>query len=428
MTPHTRKLALITGISMALAACGSGEDGASSSSTPPPVSKQVPKNNGQTGNSQNTDTGTNTADASTGATMNTPPIQIQDGITRIRGDLLIQALLTQVGQRDAEGRLQPDRLAPQYRRYRGPDNSDFVQNALTGPVALLTKDAGEDTGGNGLGQYVYRMSLSHEEIPSGQHDWEAVHSFQEFSTLFSVSLPGLPKTADGSATSPITQPLEIGNQLKLVFSATATQDSTQSGNADAGTRAKAPEVTLTSDSATTIDPKQYYVLDGGTTNPPPSWEQRWQKQDEQRTVTLSIDSIKDKDNQFSICVRTGFTADRSNNFMTDTTAVCDRWEVPASWTSGQPLRSLGHTLEITRADALQDTRTHWTWEGGAADTGAATPATGNTAAGTENGSHSASAQTSDAASGQTSNAASDNTANATASGDTGKPASTDGTK
>lgn len=335
MTLDTRKTALALGLGMALAACGGSQDGAPGPQSSAPGTKGSAQETGHA--------------LATKAPDDSPPIRKDPGQgVHIRGDLLIQALLSQVGQRDGKGQPYLDWLDPETKSY-GQVGEPQSEEPLFGPVVLVNEDiqpaAPEDSA---LGKYVYQVGLSQGPMRGAAQDRttknRANAPIDISEARFGVSLPGLPKKGE-AADAAITSPLEISRELQLSFREAPDE------------RDDAPPVThqlrLTASAATTLQPNEYYVLSGGN-----AWNHEWRVQEadfrKHGTVALEISQPQGQTEQFQTCVNFSKSYEYDQR-------LCDLWEVPAGWTSGQPLRHLGQTLHESFFSELGSSTLHWHW-------------------------------------------------------------------
>lgn len=338
MNLDARKSALAMALGMALAACGGSQDGTSDSS---PVGKAVP--------------GTDGTDVVTKAPGDTPPIRKDaDSSIHLRGDVLIQALLSQVGEHDASNQPHVEWLDPDSRSH-GNVGSPQDSIPLTGPVALVTRDVQAATPEDAaLGRNIFQMSLAQGPMRGSPDDFNnnttRTHPFNTFSFRFGVSQAGLPRAGNGTATA--SAPLEIGRQLNLAFTPTSDDFDVSP--------VKTEELTLTSKAATTIQPDQYYKIYGtGDT-----WEHVWRTNVEQSRTFSSIGieigrpsdlpTLADSPNQFQLCFDVEKAYD-SHQFL------CDVWEVPTDWRAGQPLKRVRQVLREHFFSELGSSTTNWTW-------------------------------------------------------------------
>ena len=169
MNPQTQKLALALSLGMALAACGGGdgnnttpESSATTKATPADTSSSeaAPSTTAAT---QDAATAQNTAGAqnsSAPAQTNeaaSAPIQWNDtnGIVTVRGDLVIQALLSQAGPLDAQQ--QPQVYPLHFERTGKTAGSGEPSGDM---IMLVTADITPDNGNTGLGSNLLELDLA----------------------------------------------------------------------------------------------------------------------------------------------------------------------------------------------------------------------------------------------------------------------------
>lgn len=335
MNLDARKTALALSLGMALAACGGSQDVAPGRTPDPLGRKATPA---ETGNS-----------VVTKAPDDSSPIRkTEDGITQIRGDVLIQALLSQVGQRDADNQPYIDWLDAE------DSSSGMVGDAstttpLVGPVALVTRDIQSATPDEtALGKYIFKATLDQGPLHASPDDYATktrkTHPLDTFDIRFGLSQAGLPKAGNGAATA--GTPLEIGRQLNLEF--TRADD-------DFDSAPKKPlTMTLESTAVTTVEPNAYYTLYGGGNVWKHEWRAHVDRSREFASITLEISRPSDTNNQFDLCLDVSRTYANHQD-------LCERWEVPTDWRAGQPLKRHGQTLRESFFSELGSSITHWNW-------------------------------------------------------------------
>lgn len=353
MNPQTQKLALALSLGMALAACGGGGDGSS-----PPADSGT----GTTTKATPVDTSSDASASANTATQNTTAAQDAESDTSaifrkqaeddvsIRGDVLIQALLSHVPEHDAQNQPLKSWLDPDQLNRTTPQ----IKRTLAGPVILITEDITPDSGNSGLGAYVYSVDFmqgplngsTYPEFGADEKTPEpTVQPIVETSVKFGISQPGLPQ--DGKTTAaPAGTALEIGSRLQ--------QHIVQQRLADWTTHpARIEDATLTG-SGTTIDPKQYYRIRASKDTD--LWQHIWNNKPGLNLVTLSAEQPAGKDRQFRTCI--DFYAYIPLRERDVHQKLCDTWEVPTDWTAGQPLTHVGKSVERTASMLPSAT---WTW-------------------------------------------------------------------
>ncbi|MDO4683501.1 MAG: hypothetical protein Q4B17_12055 [Lautropia sp.] len=324
---------LAIALGMALAACGGESAGPGS---------------GPGGADNRTDKATLSVKAPAGATG---PIYEDpaDRSVYIRGDLLIQALLSRGNGRDAKG--QPMIAWLDAETYNNTQVGDGgAASTLHGPAALLSEDIQPDTANTGLGSHVAEIRLRQGPLHHPAHIQNEgsirIRPFDQPSVRFGVSLPGLPKKGDGNQP-PVTKALDIGQTLKIRIDKAYQLGATRPPQVD--------EMTLTSQAVTTIQPAEYHLMAGRSTSGR-TWH-HWNVGGDSRTfssVKLETRYSRRAPNRFSSCI--GFEKTYAENQV-----LCDEWEVPAGWTSGQPLTHVAQTLEESFFSELGGNVLSWNW-------------------------------------------------------------------
>lgn len=386
MTHDIRKHTLALALTLALAACGGGSDGTGDPAQPagpatkaqkatPDSDEGNPAAGSTTSNSAanttssaaSTTSGTtttattagNTADATPSAagtaaasTSNTaPPAAAGDdtpttpftrdgNTTKVRGSLLIQALLTRLPQRNAQNQpllewLNPDRIES----LSIPD-SQRITEPLAGPVLLTEGDIIPDTAGTGLNKFIYKLGLVYGPPRDSDSQGKATRWVNLHSAQFGVSLPGISRKPN-TTTLPNGNPLEISPTLKMTVQQKVPGD---------GDQTTTEAFTLASEQVSTVEPNHYYDI---TRFHDTKWQHVWKAGE--REVTLSATQPADQSNQLRTCL------DFRKDYATHQT-LCDIWEVPDSWTAGEPIKHLSQELEDSYlSEAAGDVATHWFW-------------------------------------------------------------------
>ena len=368
--PHDiRKHTLALALTLALAACGGGSDGTGDPAQPAgPATKalKASPDSGEgnpaagstpTGNAVNTASGTSNTATTAGntagdtASNTAPPAAVGDdapttpftrdgNTTKVRGSLLIQALLTRLPQRNAQNQpllewLNPDRIES----LSIPDNRRITE-PLVGPVLLTEGDIAADTAGTGLGKFIYQLGLVYGPPRDSGSQGKATRWVDLHSAQFGVSLPGISRKPD-TTTLPNGNPLEISPALKLTVQQKVPGD---------GDQTTTEAFTLTSEQVSTVEPTHYYDI---TRFHDTRWQHVWKAGE--REVTLSATQPADQSNQIRTCL------DFRKDYATHQT-LCDTWEVPDSWTAGEPIKHLSQELEDSYlSEAAGDVATHWFW-------------------------------------------------------------------
>lgn len=287
-----RYLALAVG--MALAACGGSESGT------PTASGEQPKD---TASSATWPTGSATK------APDTPPI----AAGAIRGDVLIQALLTPTNRRDENGRQVLSRLAPIDTSWSSPE--DNRSEPLTSPWVVVSNQITADAAA-GLGANVLEFNTR----PGAMKGLENVAHLGDNTLQLGVSAPGV--GPDGNALAALGGgPLQISQHVKMKN--VPNQLRTFNHASLSGT----VDTTLSAGQPFSI--AQDAVIQANGTD-----LHRWQGTvDAQHyEARLWVEKLQAA-NQFSVCLNFG------QHFGPSTT-VCNAWEVPNGWTAGQPLKFL----------------------------------------------------------------------------------------
>ena len=378
--PHDiRKHTLALALTLALAACGGGSDGTGDPAQPAgPATKalKATPDSGEenpaagstpTGNAANTASGTsntattagNTADATPSAagaaaasTSNTtPPAAAGDdtpptpftrdgNTTKVRGSLLIQAILTRLPQRNTQNQPLLEWLNPNHLSSSSMPGDKIRTEPLAGPVLLTEGDIIPDTTGTGLNKYIYKLGLVYGPLHESDSQGKAMRWVDLPSIEFGVSLPGISRKPN-TTTLPDGNPLEITPSLKLTVQKKVPGD---------GDQTTTEEFALTSEQVSTIEPAQYYEISGVIDS---SWHHVWQK--DEPKVTLSATQPSGKNNQLKTC----FGISKSH---VEYQELCDTWEVPDSWTAGEPLKHLSQEFEDSYVyEGAGDASNRWSW-------------------------------------------------------------------
>lgn len=349
-----RTLALALGLGATLAACG-GSDGSDNAPPSGPASKALPAPNTAAPServtsrraAQSPDTPAPDAGDATemSAPRTTKDVPASDAIrtaadgksTEIRGDLLIQLLLSRIPARDAQGHPMLAWLDPEMRETNPIMDGGVFRDRLLGPALLVDEDITSDARQGG-----YRYHLGFEEgpihgplhIPRGAHT-AINHAAPGPAIHIGLSQSGMSRTA---VSPPVTGTLEISQQLIVLPSPDDSK----------GLPHNKQEQTLESEQASRIDPKAWYPLD---------WSHQWSGNRTQTYEKITW-SVKRPDkagaNQFDTCMKF------SHNYA-DTRTLCERQEVPAGWSSGQPLKHIHWAHNNHYFSELGDNTSNTTW-------------------------------------------------------------------
>ena len=315
MQPNTRKLALVLSLGMALSACGGGDgssaapessvttkvapaDTSSSEATPSTAaatqdsaaaqndtgaqndaSAQNAANGQDASGTQNTATAqgtTATQDTATAAAATPAATSTTDAIRttddgknyEIRGDLLIQILLSHVPERSAANAP----LLPWIDADESTDDPDKYK--MTGPALLVDEDITPNA--DNAGRYIFRLAIDkgpiHGALEQAKH-YMIIGQSTRPDIRIDLSLPGMPRNG---TSAPVTSPLEIGQQLTVAPSRDGSDSAPQSTT----------EQTLTSKEVSTIDPKAWYPL---------SWAHAWEGSSHRtyRWISLKVSQADD---------------------------------------------------------------------------------------------------------------------------------------
>ncbi|MDO4683502.1 MAG: hypothetical protein Q4B17_12060 [Lautropia sp.] len=331
------KTALAIALGVALAACG-GES----------VS---PDGGGSTGTDSRVGKGMFSTKAPTSVDDKGPIYEDPD--TRrihIRGDLLIQVLLSRLNERDAKGQPLISWLDADTYTYIYDDPERLP---LLGPSALVAEDIKPDTARTGLGPYVATIDLKHGPLLYPKHihkregDWRIRH-FDESSIQFGLSMPGMSRKG-GGIQAPVTTPLVVGRRMKLWV---MRDNAFLSETLYEGGFGK--EYTYTTATAKTIHPNAYYWNDGENPRIDKGvlWHHGWWGGSEIiRQVRLEVQVVDLEKRHVEACVHYQGPYNKEH-------WLCDRWQVPDGWSSGEPLTHLSQYLLDTFSSY---DRTFWRW-------------------------------------------------------------------
>ncbi|MDO5056019.1 MAG: hypothetical protein Q4E06_01675 [Lautropia sp.] len=270
----------------------------------------------------------------------------------IRGDLLIQLLLSRLNERDAKGQPLISWLDADTYKYVNFYTGD-EELPLLGPAALVAEDIKPDTARTGLGPYVATIDLKHGPLLYPPHihkregDWRT-RRFDESSIQFGLSMPGMSRKG-GGIQAPVTTPLVVGDTMKLRAMRHNAFISTNLYYGGLG-----EEYTFTAGTAKTIHPNAYYWNDGQ--NPYVDrgvlWHHGWWGKSNIIThVQLEVEVVDLEKRHVKACVH--YEGQYYENHW-----LCDRWQVPDGWSSGEPLTHLSQYLVETLS---LDDRTFWRW-------------------------------------------------------------------
>lgn len=391
MQPNTRKLALVLSLGMALSACGDG-DGSSAAPESSVTTKAAPANtsaseatpstaaatqdsaaaqNGtnaqdaanaqDVAGTQNTTGTQNTAaaqDTATAATQNDAAASGTDNTTaaatpaetsttdairttddgksyEIRGDLLIQILLSRVPHKDAANEPMLDWIDPDKSYTTRLVLGDTLHDKMIGPVLLVQEDITPNPDNAAADKYLYRFSvdtgptrgpLQGKDVETGETTRPDIR--------IGLSQAGMPRD---EASPPVSSPLEISKQVTVAPTRPAVKFLPDS----------AEEQTLTRKEASIIDPKSWYPL---------HWEHTWHgdRNKTYESITWAVYRTKDSPSQLDICVIFEIAYNAHEQ-------LCERREIPDGWTSGQPLKHVRWNTQTDFFSELGDSISYWLW-------------------------------------------------------------------
>ena len=314
---------LTLAITLALAACGGGQDtpqiDAGGPQTKAATDLTVTAQDSSAAPHANA-SGRTTKEA---VTPDTPPI----ANSKIRGDVLIQAFLSQTSHQDAQGRDLTAWLPPNhyYASTHGMEPPKYER--FSGPVMLSREDIVPADGTEaGLGSpYTYRIddSVGPTRNPAGAR----TTSVDAHTIRLGLSAPGLPNRG-ASANQAIPLQLDIAARVIVTLAG--------------------KEYTLQSANGQTIRSDQTYET--GTTS-----EHEWRNGNSHPSARLYYDRASEKG--FRICL--DLNNEGRNNGILHTR--CNEWEVPEGWKPGQPLVYKALTYENRYTNYDWDTATTWNW-------------------------------------------------------------------
>ena len=314
---------LTLAITLALAACGGGQDTPQTDAGGPQTKAATDltvTTQDSSAAPHATASGRTTKEA---VTPDTPPIANR----KIRGDVLIQALLSQTSHQDAQGRDLTAWLPPNhyYASTHGMEPPKYER--FSGPVMLSREDIVPADGTEaGLGSpYTYRIddSVGPTRNPAGAR----TTSVDAHTIRLGLSAPGLPNRG-ASANQAIPLQLDIAARVIVTLAG--------------------KEYTLQSANGQTIRSDQTYET--GTTS-----EHEWRNGNSHPSARLYYDRASEKG--FRICL--DLNNEGRNNGMLHTR--CNEWEVPEGWKPGQPLVYKALTYENRYTNYDWDTATTWNW-------------------------------------------------------------------
>ena len=312
---------LTLAITLALAACGGGQD-TPQTDAGGPQTKAATDLTVTTQDSSATPhaaaSGRTTKDA---VTPDTPPIANR----KIRGDVLIQALLSQTSHQDAQGRDLTAWLPPNHYYTSGSGTEPPKYERFSGPVMLSREDIVPADGTEaGLGSpYTYRIddSVGPTRNPAGAR----TTSVDAHTIRLGLSAPGLPNRG-ASATQAVPLKLDIAAQVIVTLAG--------------------KEYTLRSANGQTIQSDQTYDIGA---------EHYWSNGTSYPSAKLY--SASAGKSGFRICIDVDSVATEYGILHTR----CNEWEVPEGWKPGQPLVYKALTYENRYTSYQWDTATTWNW-------------------------------------------------------------------
>lgn len=349
MNPQTQKLVLALSLGMALAACGGGdgnnttpESSATTKATPADTSSSeaAPSTTAATQDAATAQNAAGVQNSSAPAQTNeaaSDPIQWNDtnSTVTVRGDLVIQALLSQAGPLDAQ---QQPQVYPLHFEHTGKTAGSGEPSGDM--IMLVTADITPDNGKTGLGSNLLELDLArgpaYGPLENARAAPNAINYRGETPSMqFGISQAALPQGSDGQ-NAPITTPLRIGKTVKLGILERHDLNSTS-----ASVRT---DFTMTREDDVVINPKDHLTASGNAQQR--VWAQTWRGSND-RAVTLDLDIVAPGRNRFRTCFS-------SISIESNTLELCTTWEVPAGWTSGQPLKRVGHRLRTPDGQVWND--------------------------------------------------------------------------
>ena len=317
---------LTLAITLALAACGGGQDTPQTDAGGPQTKAATDltvTTQDSSATPHATASGRTTKEA---VTPDTPPI----ANSKIRGDVLIQALLSRTARHDEQGAVQTVWLPPET-----VTRSEHEPEPLAGPVLLADEDIRPaDAAAPNLGKYYYQTAITTGPGRSGQG--ANVISVNDQRLRFGLSSPGLPNGGTGTLPT-VVDTLEISKQAHL-------QLTTIEGRTSPPIPQQHP---MAAEQPSTLHTNEVYKL---------PWSHSWKRSDRPYSYPfMSVYATRgDTANQFYTCMSVSEEYERSNG-------LCDIWEVPNNWKPGQPLTHVAHRFKMYRGYETANVSYHWEW-------------------------------------------------------------------
>lgn len=269
----------------------------------------------------------------------------QDRELEIRGDLIIQALLTETAPRDASNQPRVNWLDADQMHSRAAYPRPRKRYPLAGPPVLLSRSSapGQPT------FYTHELQVLQGPLHGPLFSYRqyddispTFHPVSQYTVQFALSQPGIPQNG---AVPPIISPLEVaplGHVKRVGWR--------HISDARAPERLDVPP-NLDNKVARIIDPQQYYRIDeetGGSGGWRLTWS--WRGTGKQETFSFTFqphvtNDYKNRLSKFMTCFH--FRPNSDDLFQNELgtrydlekpTRQCNTWEIPAGWTSGQPLK------------------------------------------------------------------------------------------
>lgn len=313
---------LALAVTLALTACGGNQD-------TPQTSAPGPQTKADTGLPATTlDTADTPAAAQTSAsgratkavaTADTPPLS--ENRKMLRGDVLIQALLSRTARLDAQNNPQTAWLSPETYTWGSLGAGQQGSEPSVVPVVLASQDIRPtDANTAALGRNYYQFEIS--QGPRRLINDPLMLNIASQTLRFGLSAAGLPNGGTGAAQA-AAGALEIGTQAQA-------ERTPSSADEDQYAPPTTTRETLVAKTVTTIQPNEVYDLD--------KWKHEWESSDPAASSQASVFAHPgDSANQFSTCAQ-------FKPKYTEFETLCDVWEVPAGWKAGQPLKHVTQTF------------------------------------------------------------------------------------
>lgn len=268
----------------------------------------------------------------------------------IRGDVLIQALLTETNKRNTDNSTQEIGWLSPVNRTINSDDGTSETTPLSSPAILLSQQIDTATAGDTLGTHIY----SSETKSGPMYGGAAIESGQiafvfvdRVATRFGVSAPGV-QAGTNALAGVRDNTVTIGNRLEL----TREINPLNAFNED-----YTPSVSQLS-AEQTVSIKTDAQVPFGENNSIQSWSGTNARQ----THRIMLYAEKGQAaGEFSLCQE-----DRISGVQRSYWTTCTQWEVPDNWTAGQPLTRKAQTVRyvLTSDAANVSSTTLWSNESG----------------------------------------------------------------